>query len=305
IRAMHERDPRLAIGMEMFNRDVQEVLDEFTRGSLDEKDFLKKSKYFENWGFDYRLYWDILQFARRQNIPVIALNLDKQIVSDTFKKDGIAGLDPEVKATLPPDRDLGKPGYRQRLEGVFNHHSGAHFTKERLTNFIQSQSLWDETMAEAIADYLKKNPDKKMVVLAGGGHMVKDTGIPPRVYERLAADFAVAANIQPRALDDSEADFLFFPVATAKNPSPLLGIQIKDKDGELVIVGFSPMHSAAKKAGIKKDDRILAIDGTKVEGIEDVKIGLVFKERGDTVTLRVWRGRRLLPDLEIDVEVVL
>ncbi|MEA3548672.1 MAG: ChaN family lipoprotein [Thermodesulfobacteriota bacterium] len=305
IRAMHERDPRLAIGMEMFNRDVQEVLDQFTRGSLDEKDFLKKSKYFTNWGFDYRLYRDILQFARRHHIPVIALNLDKQIVSDTFKKDGIAGLDSEVKATLPPDRDLGKPGYRQRLEGVFNHHSGTHFTKERLNNFIQSQSLWDETMAEAIADYLKNNPDKKMVVLAGGGHMVKDTGIPPRVYERLAADFAVAANIQPRALDDNEADFLFFPVAAAKNPSPLLGIQIKDKDGELVIVGFSPMHSVAKKAGIEKDDRILAINGTEVEGIEDVKIGLVFKEKGDTVTLRVWRERRLLPDLEIDIEVVL
>jgi len=140
IRAMHERDPRLAIGMEMFNRDTQEALDEFTSGSLDEKQFLKKSRYFTNWGFDYCLYRNILQFARRQHIPVIALNLDKEIVSDTFKKDGIAGLDSKVKSTLPPDRDLGKPGYRQRLEGVFNNHSGAHFSKEYRSLF-RSYSL--------------------------------------------------------------------------------------------------------------------------------------------------------------------
>lgn len=305
IRALYEQGSRIGIGMEMFNRHSRPALDKFINGELEEKDFLREAGYYENWGYDYRLYRDILLFARHHKIPVVGLNLDKEIVSKTFKKEGIAGLDPEIKANLPPDRDLGKPGYRERLRTVYNSHSGSHFTREHFSNFVQAQTLWDETMAESVVAWLKNNPDKKMVVLAGLGHVVKDTGIPPRVNERMSLPSAVAVNIQSQPLNENDADYLFFPVPAPQNPSPLLGVQLKEDDKKLVISGFAHMGSAAQKAGAEKDDILLAIDDQQISGIADVKIGLVFKEKGDKVMLRVRRSRLLLPDRELELEVVL
>ncbi len=306
IRALREHDRPFAIGMEMFNLESQQALDAFISGELAEKDFLKESHYFKNWGYDYRLYRDILLFARRQKIPVIGLNIDKEIVSNTFKNKGIAGLAPEVKATLPPDRDLNKPGYRKRLQGVYNGHSGNHFTRENFDNFVQAQSLWDETMAETVATYLKANPEKKMVVLAGMGHVVKDNGIPPRVAERLPVTQVVAMNAKEQALDENNADFIFFPARVKAENSPLLGVQIvEEEDNGPTIKGFAHMGSAAQKAGAEQGDVIIAIDGQPVEDIEDVKIALVFKEKGETVRLRVRRTRLLLPDSELELAVVL
>ena len=53
------------------------------------------------------------------------------------------------------------------------------------SGFFQAQALWDETMAETIANYLKMHPDTRMVVIAGRGHIDKNNAIPPRVSRRL------------------------------------------------------------------------------------------------------------------------
>jgi uncharacterized iron-regulated protein len=45
--------------------------------------------------------------------------------------------------------------------------------------------LWDETMADAIAQFLKKNPDRQMIVLVGQGHILYGDGIPNRVARRI------------------------------------------------------------------------------------------------------------------------
>ena len=116
IRALYERDPRLAIGMEMFTRPSQAVLDQYMTGELDEKSFLKKSHYFKTWRYDYRLYRDIINFARYNHLPIIALNLEKDIVSQVFKSGGINSLSDEDASLLPPDRKLDVPGYRERVE---------------------------------------------------------------------------------------------------------------------------------------------------------------------------------------------
>jgi len=73
IRALHEKGVDLALGMEMFERPYQEVLEAYSAGRLDEPAFLKNSHYFEEWGYDYRLYREIIDFANASNIPIVAL----------------------------------------------------------------------------------------------------------------------------------------------------------------------------------------------------------------------------------------
>ncbi len=304
IEAIYKKHPDLAIGMEMFNRSIQDVLDSYVKGELTEQDFLKKSHYFEHWGYDYRLYREILQFARKYQLPVVALNLDKEIVSKTFKNGGIAALDPEVQEGLPQERDLAMPGYRKRLSQVFQHHSGPHFNDDKLSTFVQAQSLWDETMAETIADFLKDNAETRMIVIAGSGHVVKENAIPPRVARRIPVQQSVLVTVKEGDLVPGEADYVFFSPPMRQPESPKIGVMLVEKEEGVTIAGLMP-DGAGKKAKLEKDDIILAIDGQEVKTVEDIKISLIYKEKGQTIIVKVLRPVFLLPDAVLDFEVVL
>jgi uncharacterized iron-regulated protein len=87
LEALAERHPgRQALGMEMFSRAQQPVLDRWVAGLLDEKAFLKESRWFENWSIDFGYYRDLLNFARERHIPVIALNAEKNLVAAVRSK---------------------------------------------------------------------------------------------------------------------------------------------------------------------------------------------------------------------------
>jgi uncharacterized iron-regulated protein len=72
IRGLHERGADLAIGTEFFQEPFQPDLDEYVAGRIDEKTLLRKTEYFERWRFDYRLYRDIVTYARDKGIPLRA-----------------------------------------------------------------------------------------------------------------------------------------------------------------------------------------------------------------------------------------
>lgn len=304
LEATYKRHADIAIGMEMFNRSVQEVLDAYVAGELSEQEFLKKSHYFKHWGYEYGFYRDILQFARKHKLPVVALNLDKEIVSNTFKNGGIAALDAEVKEELPQERDLAMPGYRKRLSGVFQHHSGPHFNDDKLSTFVQAQALWDETMAETIADFLKDHAETKMVVIAGSGHVVKENAIPPRVARRIPVSQSVLVTVKEGDLVPNEADYVFFSPPVRPPKSPKIGVMLAEKDAGVTIVNLAP-DGAAQKANLEKDDVVLAIDGQDVKTVEDIKISLLYKEQGQTINVKVLRPVFLLPDAVLEFEVTL
>ena len=73
--------------MEMFTRPYQPFLDQWVAGEIDENKFLEETQWDKEWGYDYNLYKDILDFAREKKIPVIALNAPKELVKIVSKKD--------------------------------------------------------------------------------------------------------------------------------------------------------------------------------------------------------------------------
>jgi hypothetical protein len=89
IRALHKENRKFAIGMEMFQKPYQQSLDDYISGASTEKEFLKSSEYFKRWKFNYHLYREILDFARANDIPVVALNQEEEII----KKVSDGGLD--------------------------------------------------------------------------------------------------------------------------------------------------------------------------------------------------------------------
>ena len=304
VRDLHHQGKKLAIGMEMFPHAAQPALDAFIAGTINEIEFLKQSKYFTVWSFDYRLYREILNFARANKIPVIALNIDKDKVSKVYQQGGVSGLNPEEAATLPMDRDLDIPGYRDRIHGVYTLHPGRE--EKQFAGFFQSQSIWDEVMAQTIADFLSSHPDRQMVVLAGNGHVLKDTGIPPRVARRKDVTQAVVMSSDGSAIAAPEADFLVFMPPAALPAQALMGVVLaKGKEDGQVLIEEVAAESPALKAGLKRGDIIISLNGQPMGTPDDVKIILVDKKKGDTVKAAIKRPRQIFADQELAVDVTL
>jgi uncharacterized iron-regulated protein len=283
IMELYKKHKNIAIGMEMFQKPFQQTLDDYIAGIIDEKTFLKKSEYFKRWGFDYNLYREILLFAREFKVPVIALNIRKEIVSKV-SKEGLQALTEEELKEVPEYFDLSDFEYYKRLREFFEMH--AHSKERDFDLFFQSQVLWDESMAHNLDEFIRKNPGYKVVVLAGAGHMMFGSGIPKRAFRLNKRDYAVIINTGD--IEKNVADFVLFPEPVSMQETPKLGVVLKEEDKKVFISGFAA-ESIAEKAGMQEDDMVLSLDDTVIESVDDVKIFLLFRNKGDGITVKVLR----------------
>ena len=288
IRRMLQEKRPLIIGMEMFQRPFQKYLDQYIHKKITEKEFLKKSEYFPRWAYDYNLYRDILQFARANTIPVIALNVRREITEKVSEK-GMDALTIGERAELPADLDLTNEQYREYLKQVYYQHEQS--KKTCFDNFYFSQILWDETMAHSIAEAMKKYPDARMVVLAGSGHLQYAWGIPARVQRLTGATGAVILNDSGQGVDKNLADYILFPEPIPAPESPKLQVLLK-KDKSGVVIEKVMKDGPAQKAGLKDGDVITAIDSKIITDIDDIKILLLSKQRGGSVKISVQRKQQ-------------
>ncbi len=187
IQELYKNNSKIAIGMEMFQRPFQEVINQYIAGNITEAELIKKSEYETRWGFDWELYAPILRFAKENKIPVLALNTPSEITRKVARE-GIEKLTSSERQLIPPitEISLDNIAYRQMVLKAFQQHqSGGHGNSNSANNFFLAQVLWDETMADGIAKFVKANPDYQVVVLAGQGHIVYGYGIPSRVERRI------------------------------------------------------------------------------------------------------------------------
>ncbi|MBF0329668.1 MAG: ChaN family lipoprotein [Nitrospirae bacterium] len=303
IEGLFSKNKKIAIGMEMFQRPYQKALDEYISGEIDEKEFLKKSEYFKKWGLDYNLYKPILDFARAEKIPVVALNITREITEKTAKT-GMDSLSDEERKLIPEQLDFSDNDYRERLKDIFDKHG---YSKSRSFDFFyQAQILWDETMSMSIDEYFRKNPDfqssGQMVVIAGGGHFEYGSGIPKRTFRRNGYDYAIIMN--EGSIEKDAADYIVLRRPMDGISSPRLMALLSDKEAGIKVLAF-PENSVSEKAGIKVGDKITSLDGNAVSKIEDIKLHLFYKKSGDIVKVKALRKRFLLGEKEIEFEVKL
>ncbi len=298
IKDLHGRGKPVAVGMEMFQRPFQKVLDEYIEGKIDESEFLKGTQYFKRWGFDYRLYRPILLFARSNKIPVVALNQRQEIVDKVFRS-GLDSLSAEERKFLPSGMDFSDEAYKERLKKVFQEHED--FGAKDFDFFYQAQVLWDETMAGSIDEFLRAHPSDQMVVLAGNGHLAYGSGIPKRTARRTGYDYAIILNDVD--LKKDIADYVLFPGAIPGETSPKLVVLLTEKDGKLEIAGFPP-ESNSEKAGMRAGDIIVSIGRTPIHGMDDLKIDLLSRKKGEKVKVGILR-KGLFGSQKMNFEVVL
>jgi len=295
IRHLHQRYSKLAIGMEMFQRRYQKALDEYISGAVNTQTFLKKSRYLDTWRFNYHLYDDILQYARENKIPVIALNQEHELVSKVAHQ-GLDQLTEDEKSRIPAEIALDDESYQNRLRRVFEMHQSelpGVKAPQVFEHFHQAQILWDETMAETIASFLTDRPDFHLVVLAGSGHLAYGSGIPKRAYRRIGKDYAIILPDPGELPQPGMADYIVFPGNLEAPEEAKLGVML-DTSGEHFVVADLVMGGGAQKAGMEKGDILLALDTIEVKDLDDIKANLATKYVGDTVKVQVLRDEARL-----------
>ena len=299
IKRLYDADGKVIVGMEMFQRPFQKYLDMYIKGEISEAEMLKKTEYFKRWTYDYNLYRDILQFARSRKIKVVALNVRKELL-EKVSAGGLESLTEEELKEVPQDMDMTNEVYRTHLRQIYGRHSKK--TRKDFDTFYQSQLLWDETMAETTAETLEAYPDYQVVVLAGDGHVQYSWGIPDRVSRHIKVPSAVIINYGGEEIDRKLADFVLFPSYIETPESPRLMVFLKDSD-EGVSVEKVMESGPAGRAGIQEGDIITALDGLTVKDIQDIKIFLVGRNRGDRIRVRLLRKYFIFGSEKLEVEV--
>jgi uncharacterized iron-regulated protein len=308
IRGLTERFPgQVAVGMEVFQRPYQEVMDRWSRGELSEREFLKQSRWYPNWGTDYGYYKAILDYIRERHIPLLALNASAELAKEV-KKHGLNGLSKAWQNQLP-HVDLSDPHHRRMAEAFYKAHPST--PSKSFEAFYQVYVLWDETMAETVANYLatEEGRDKKVVVLAGGNHVRYGFGIPRRVFGRLPAGYTIVLpweisipeDKKDRLMDVSlpeiplpPADFLWMVThEDLERERVRLGLMFEEVKGNLKVTKVLA-GSPAAKAGVQPGDILVSLDGEGLQESFDLSYLLSQKRPGDAGRLLIQRDNKSL-----------
>ena len=176
----------VALSLEMFERDVQIVLDEYLAGLITERHFLLSSRPWRNYETDYR---PLVEYARARRLPVIAANAPARYVSRVSSRgpQSLSALSKDVvKDWLPP---LPFPPASEAYASKFNRfmsgggaaapaHTPAQVSAHGSLHLLEAQTLRDASMAYQIAEFLKRGRDPLVVQVNGTFHSEERMGVP-------------------------------------------------------------------------------------------------------------------------------
>jgi uncharacterized iron-regulated protein len=305
--ALVGRGRRVILGLEMLPRDpdVQTRLDDFVAGRIDERTFVRTSGWYRHWGFGWSFYRDIFLLARAEAVPIVGLNLPRELVS-AVARGGLASLSAEQRKALPPRIDVGDPQHRALFEAYMREAGDAHggLSGPLLDRMFEAQCTWDAVMATHALEILEArgaDPEAIVVVLVGRGHVAYGLGIARQAAlaggVRVASAIPVALTAEPPhypAVRASYADFVWTLPPAPEDPYPTLGVSLEGKDGEPPAISFVRPEGPAARAGLQRGDRLASVDGAPVIDREDFLLGMSGKRWGDVLAVEVDReGRRL------------
>jgi uncharacterized iron-regulated protein len=187
IQALLKHNSQLAIGMEMFQRPAQPLLDLYLAGKITAAQLRQQSEFDKRWGYKWESYLPILEFAKANRLQLIALNTPTEITRKAARK-GLESLTNTELQYIPPlaEIDRSNAKYRQMILGSYQQHAGiVSISSKSFDRFYIAQLLWDETMAERVANFVKQNPRHQTIVIAGSSHIIYGYGIPDRVLRRV------------------------------------------------------------------------------------------------------------------------
>ncbi|MEM7105644.1 MAG: ChaN family lipoprotein [Bacteroidota bacterium] len=174
-----KRAGKVALSMEMFETDVQHILDEYLNDQILESFLYKDARTWSNYETDYK---PMVDFAKEKGISVVAANAPRRYVRIVSRNgmEALNGLPKSAKKLLPklPYKVL-EGRYQDKFFDLMGGHGGG-----RMMNIYHSQNLWDASMANAIFNYWRKHKDELVYHLCGRFHSDEKLGTVKHLLER-------------------------------------------------------------------------------------------------------------------------
>ncbi len=298
VAALHGGGGNVVIGFEAFPRRLQSVLDDWIDGKLTDEAFLKASEWRQVWGYDAALYMPLFQFARLNRIPMIALNVERNLVAKVGQQgwEAVPASNREGLSNPAP----ASPGYQRELAKVYlmkktmppgadpssfqgarvpepDEAALAEATREpEFKRFVEAQLTWDRAMAEALASAKRKFSNATIVGILGSGHVEEGYGVPHQLKD---LGITVQTTLIPVSVDEactlvgtSYADAVFtLPHADETPPSepPRLGVVLVPGDGAPRINRVAG-NSVAEAIGLKAGDHVVRAAGLETRNPDDL-----------------------------------
>jgi uncharacterized iron-regulated protein len=183
------KERKVALSLEMFERDVQTVVNEYLTNLISENHFLLSSRPWNNYKQDYR---PLVELAKTDKLSVIAANAPRRYVNMVSRngRDALGGLSSEAKKWIAPlPYNQSSEAYGNKFKALMG---GSPESNMGLNKILDSQTLWDATMAYSIAEFLKENKNSLIVHLNGAFHTENRLGTAEQLLKyRPKAKFLV------------------------------------------------------------------------------------------------------------------
>ncbi len=202
----------IVLSMEMFERDVQVILDEYLQDLITERHFLAGTRPWPRYRRDYR---PLVEFAKEKGIPVIAANAPRRYVNRVSRlgPESLAALSKPAKSWLPPlpyppasseyrrkfiefwgetmgidpenqaeaSTEFDVPAEEAKKSAESRKTESSHPSMAKFENLLSAQSLWDAAMGYAAAEALKDFPGSLAVSINGKFHSAENLGTPEKL----------------------------------------------------------------------------------------------------------------------------
>ncbi len=148
LKDLHHNGTALTLGMEMFEADVQVVMDEYLSGLIEDRHLESEARVWNNYKTDYK---PLVVFAKEKRIPIIATNIPRRYANLVYRKgpEALMQLDEDARQymmPLPLEANLELPGYQSMITQMGGHAQGP------AENLAYSQASKDATMGYFILE---------------------------------------------------------------------------------------------------------------------------------------------------------
>ncbi|HSO72866.1 MAG TPA: ChaN family lipoprotein [Thermodesulfobacteriota bacterium] len=166
-------DPDLVLALEMFERDIQPLLDDYLKGIVSEEQFLEGSRPWPNYPEDYR---PLMELAKSKGLPVIAANVPRRAAAAVAKANRLSRrvMGPDA-IYLPLERPYDSKKYQRLFMATM-----ADMPPQGAMGQLNPQGLYkaqlvkDAVMAAALEPFL----GRRILFCCGHFHSDYFLGIP-------------------------------------------------------------------------------------------------------------------------------
>ena len=306
LQTLQDQNPgKITLAMEMFTPVQQPVLDLWIGGELSEKEFLQQVNWYHNWRMNFAFYRPLLSYCREHKIPILALNAEARL-KHKVARTPLAELAADEQQKLP-EMDDSDPYQKAMVQAFFNDHK---MGQTMLDGFQRVQTLWDETMAQNLATYLKNDgKDHQILVIAGGNHIRYGFGIPRRLFRRIPVSYLLIGSEELDIPEDKQDRLMnvikpnypmppyhfltFTEYEDLPNPGVKLGIMLDKTDGGLIVKGIVP-ESIAEQNNLEEGDILTQIDDQILVQPFDLIYELQQKKPGNKIDLTLTRAGQVV-----------